>query len=198
MNGAGASGLGSAAASAREQEAPSPRAGEAAAALWLALTQRCISAEQQLPKDQIETTSAWRPSAGDLTPSMGPMLDAGDAATNPPAPERLTLRVDGGELGELSVTLDREAGALRVVIGLENGRMVSSVQPDVRALRSALEQVGISVQSLNVVPASEVGTVLAQRRPSPPGPRHSAEHTSSEPDPEQARKRTHKRLTLIG
>jgi len=74
---------------------------------------------------------------------------------------------------------------------------VSSLLPDARLLESALAGAGVNVQSLNVVPASEVGTVLAQRRVSPPGPKPGAEE-SAEPDPEQARKRNHKRLALIG
>jgi flagellar hook-length control protein FliK len=109
----------------------------------------------------------------------------------------MVLRVDGGALGEIEVTLDREGGALRVVIGMENQHLASSLLPDTRLLRSALEGAGVNVQSLNVVPASEVGTVLAQRRLSPSGPKPAAEE-GAEPDPEQAQKRNHKRLALIG
>jgi len=48
-----------------------------------------------------------------------------------------------------------------------------------------------------VVQASEVGTVLAQRRLSPSGPKPAAPR-GTEQDPEADRKRKHKRLTLIG
>lgn len=109
----------------------------------------------------------------------------------------MTLRVDGGSLGELEVTLDRQDGGLRVVIGMENQRLVGSVLPDAAALRSALERAGINVQSLNVVPQSEVGTVLAQRRLSPSGQKSDAA-PGAEQDPEKTRTRSHKRLTLIG
>jgi hypothetical protein len=86
---------------------------------------------------------------------------------------------------------------LRVVIGMENQHLVSSVLPDARALRAALEGVGINVQSLNVVQASEVGTVLAQRRLNLSEPKPVAEESAGQ-NPETARKRNHKRLTLIG
>lgn len=109
----------------------------------------------------------------------------------------MTLRVDGGALGELEVTLDRQEGGLRVVIGMENQRLVGAVLPDAASLRSALERAGIHVQSLNVVPQSEVGTVLAQRRLSPSGPKSEAA-TGPEQQPEKAQRRAHKRLTLIG
>lgn len=197
MNGAGASGLKGTTAP-LERERPNDRDGEAAAALWVALAQRAISTPP-LPEGQIETPSAWHPGAGDLTPGAAPSSAGSDAASDPQAPERMVLHVDGGELGELSVTLERESGALRVVIGLENEGLVSSVLPDARALKSALEGAGLNVHALNVVPASEVGTVLAQRRLSPTGrQKHDEPEGSEQPPPPQADKRNRRRLTLIG
>jgi hypothetical protein len=178
-------------------ERPRERAGEAAAELWLALSQRAQSVET-LAVGQIETPNAWRPGAGDLTPDRGAAVGSGSDTPDSAGVERMTLLVDGGELGELSVTLDRHEGALSVVIGLENSRFVSSVLPDARALRLALEGAGLNVHALSVVTTSEVGTVLAQRRLSPSGQKPTAEQTSSEEQPEQANKRAHKRLTLIG
>jgi flagellar hook-length control protein FliK len=199
VNGGGASagGLGGATRAFGQGEEPRQRAGEAAAELWLALSQRASRVET-LPTGQIETPSAWRGSAGDLTPRTAAAGAAGGAQAEAPAAERLTLRVDGGELGEIEVTLDRQGGALSVVIGLENGRLVSSVLPDALALRSALEGAGLNVHALSVVPTSEVGTVLAQRRLSPSGPKLPAQQESAEQNPEQAQKQKHKRLTLIG
>jgi flagellar hook-length control protein FliK len=132
-----------------------------------------------------------------MTPPAAP---SGASEATEPAPngvERMTLRVDGGALGELEVTLDRQDGQLRVVIGMENQQLVGSVLPDAAVLRGALEAAGVNLQSLNVVPKTEVGTVLAQRRPSPSG-ENAAADPGAEADPEKARKRTSKRLTLIG
>ena len=178
------------------EEARHDRDGEAAAALWVALAQQ-VTRAQALPLSVSETTSAWHSSAGDMTPATAMAAGAGDAPADPSASERMVLRVDGGALGELEVTLDRKDGALSVVIGMENQHLVGSVLPDAHALRSALEGVGITVQSLNVVQASEVGTVLAQRRLSPSGTKPAAPQ-GNEQDPEADRKRKHKRLTLIG
>jgi flagellar hook-length control protein FliK len=194
--GASAGGLNGAARVVERDETRHERDGEAAAALWVALAQQVTSA-QALPLASSETTNAWHPSAGDMTPATSASLGSGGAPADANAPERMVLRVDGGALGELEVTLDRKDGALSVVIGMENQHLVSSVLPDAHALRSALEGVGITVQSLNVVQASEVGTVLAQRRLSPSGPKPIAPQ-GSEHDPEADRKRKHKRLTLIG
>jgi flagellar hook-length control protein FliK len=194
--GASAGGLNGASRLLERDETRHERDGEAAAALWVALAQRVTSA-QTLPLAVSEPTSAWHPSAGDLTPGRPAAVAAGDAPADPKAAERMVLRIDGGALGELEVTLDRKDGALSVVIGMENQHLVNSVLPDARVLQSALEGAGITVQSLNVVQASEVGTVLAQRRLSPSGPKPAAPQ-SAEQDPEADRKRKHKRLTLIG
>ena len=197
--GASTGGLRGAIPQLEREEISRERDGEQAAALWVALAAQ-VTAAQTLPLGAVEASTpptAWHPSAGDLTPGAGAALDAGGAPAEANASERMVLRVDGGSLGELEVTLDRKDGALSVVIGMENQHLVSSVLPDASALRSALEGVGITVQSLNVVPASEVGTVLAQRRLSPSGPKPAAEQ-SAEQDPEKTQKRNHKRLTLIG
>jgi flagellar hook-length control protein FliK len=194
--GASAGGLNGASRLLERDETRHERDGEAAAALWVALAQQVTSA-QTLPLGVSEPTSAWHPSAGDLTPGRPAAVGAGDAPADPKAAERMVLRIDGGALGELEVTLDRKDGALSVVIGMENQHLVNSVLPDARVLQSALEGAGITVQSLNVVQASEVGTVLAQRRLSPSGPKPAAPQ-SAEQDPEADRKRKHKRLTLIG
>jgi flagellar hook-length control protein FliK len=194
--GASAGGLKGATRVLEREDTRHDRDGEAAAALWVALAQQ-VTRAQALPSSVSETTSAWHSSAGDMTPATPMAAGAGGAPADPSAPERMVLRVDGGALGELEVTLDRKDGALSVVIGMENQHLVGSVLPDAHALRSALEGLGITVQSLNVVQASEVGTVLAQRRLSLSGPKPAAPR-SAEQDPEADRKRKHKRLTLIG
>jgi hypothetical protein len=178
------------------------RRGETAAALWVALAERVHGVPAPLRLGEIEPPNApptaWRTSAGDLTPRLAAADRSDDAPADPNAAERLTLRVDGGEMGEVSVTLEREDGALRVVIGLENEGFAQSVAPDARALRSALEGAGLSVHSLNIVPSCEVGTVLAQRRTSLSGPKPATDPHGSEPQQPETQKRNQKRLQLIG
>jgi len=194
--GASAGGLRGASLPLERDDVRRERDGEEAAALWVALAQR-VTAVHTLPLGDKEPTTAWRPSAGDLTPARAADTAGADAPSEPSSVDRMTLRVDGGALGELEVTLERKDGALQVVIGLENQQLVGSVLPDAAALKSALEGAGVNLQSLNVVTKTEVGTVLAQRRSSPTEPKASAESAPAS-DPEQARKRTSKRLTLIG
>jgi hypothetical protein len=174
------------------------RRGEAAAALWVSLAARMQVAPERLPLGEIEPPSAWRGSAGDLTPPTAQSAGPAGEGTAAEASDRLTLHVDGGDLGDVSLTLEREGGALRVVIGLENERHLGSIGPDARALRGALEGAGLSVHSLNIVPASQVGTVLAQRRSNLSGQNRAADPEGSEQHEPQNQKRNQKRLQLIG
>jgi hypothetical protein len=201
VNGGGASPFGSTRTGgiASHEEPDFARRGEAAAALWVALAERVHAPQPPLPPAELEPPSAWRGRAGDLTPQAGaPAATADGAAGSPASLDRLTLRVDGGHLGELSVTLDRENGALRVVIGLQNERFIREVTPDARALRMALESAGLSVHSLNIVPAAQVGTVLAQRRVTQSAHEQATDPAGSEPQQPQTHQRLHKRLKLIG
>jgi hypothetical protein len=174
------------------------RRGEAAAALWVSLAERMQVVPQRLPAGEIEPPSAWRSRAGDLTPPAVQNTGSTGSSPAPRAPDRLTLHVDGGDLGEVSLTLEREDGALRVVIGLENERHLGSIGPDARALRGALEGAGLSVHSLNIVPSSQVGTVLAQRRSTLSGQKPVTDPEGSEPHEPPTQKRNQKRLQLIG
>jgi hypothetical protein len=195
--GASAGGWNAASPPIARDEKSHERDGEAAAALWVALAQTVSSAER-LPSAELEPPSAWHPSAGELTPDAGAKGVTSGAPADSQASDRLVLRVDGGALGELEVTLDRKDGGLNVVIGMENQHLVGQALPDARALRAALEGAGVTVQSLNVVTASEVGTVLAQKRLSPSGPKHQAKEGEEQPDADRKPQRSRKRLTLIG
>jgi flagellar hook-length control protein FliK len=195
--GTSAGGLSGATRHVEREEDAREQGGEQAAALWVALAQQ-VQGAQSLPVSSTvsEPPSAWRSGAGDMTPARTAAPATVEASAETKPAERMTLRVDGGALGELEVTLDRKDGGLRVVIGMENQQLVGSVLPDAAALRSALERAGINVQSLNVVPKTEVGTVLAQRRLT--SSEQKSDALGADQDAEKAQKRAHKRLTLIG
>src|SRR3954466_1722733 len=72
-----------------------------------------------------EPTSGWHPGVGDLTPATGSSLTQASAANGPVAAgnsegddseNRLIVRVDGGDLGEVALLVDRKEGAIRVTI----------------------------------------------------------------------------------
>jgi flagellar hook-length control protein FliK len=193
----GLSSGGSALGARETQDRASEQGARAAAELWVALAQQ-VSSSYAAPRPEAAVPpSPWRASAGDLTPPVhGP---ANTAASQPPSSsERLVLRVDGGELGELEVTLDREAGALRVVIGVENEQLARSVAPDASGLRAALERAGVELSSLNIVAQRDAGTVLARQRSKPSVGTNDEHPQRPDREPDASPRRNQRRLTLIG
>jgi hypothetical protein len=148
-------------------------------------------------------TSDWRPGAGDMTPAQMPATVAGTAAgAADEAPKndenRMIVRVDAGDLGEVALLVDRKEGAMRVTIGVQGPAAEAAVQIERAALMQSLQSAGIHVDSVNVVRASTFGTVLA------PPPRNSAttdvrensEGTAT--DSAAERRRLARKLNLIG
>lgn len=108
---------------------------------------------------------------------------------------RLSLTVDAGELGELSLIVDRTKAGVRVTIGVADQRAVAAVGPERAALERALFKAGLSVESVSVV-AQATGTVFAQT----PKARtlDSAQRAPNHDESDPHRKRTQRRLNLIG
>lgn len=153
-----------------------------------------------------ETPSGWHPGVGDLTPATGSSLtqagaanglvaagtSEGDASEN-----RLIVRVDGGDLGEVALVVDRKEGAIRVTISAADAGAEAALGLERAALTRALESHGISVDSVNVVRANNFGTALAPVRSS--ATQRTREATESESkDDEHARRRSARKLNLIG
>jgi hypothetical protein len=148
-------------------------------------------------------TSDWRPGAGDMTPAQIPAPAAGAAVgtageTAKHDENRMIVRVDAGDLGEVALLVDRKEGAMRVTIGVQGSAAEAAVQIERAALMQSLENAGIHVDSVNVVRGSTFGTVLA------PPPRNSAttdvrensEGTAT--DSAAERRRLARKLNLIG
>ena len=153
-----------------------------------------------------ELTSAWRPGAGDLTPATGNPLTAGSAAngavglgpegTNQ-GEDRLIVRVDGGDLGEVALVVDRKEGAIRVTISAADAGAEAALGLERAGLMRALQSQGISVDSVSVVRANNFGTVPAPTRSTTTQRSREAMEAQSKDD-EQARRRLARKLNLIG
>jgi len=72
-----------------------------------------------------EPTSAWHSGAGDMTPSNATSGTSSGACAAAPTgtaqaadtgENRMIVRVDGGDLGEVALVIDRKEGAIRVTI----------------------------------------------------------------------------------
>jgi hypothetical protein len=151
---------------------------------------------------------AWHSGAGDLTPATAGGLTESGAAKGPAAAgaeagnadeNRMIVRVDGGDLGEVALLVDRHAGAIRVTISAADAGAEAALGLERAALTRALQSHGIAVDSVNVVRANNFGTVLAPTRSS--ASQRTRETPASEAeskDDEQTRRRLARKLNLIG
>ncbi|MFZ5894318.1 MAG: flagellar hook-length control protein FliK [Myxococcota bacterium] len=113
-----------------------------------------------------DTPSGWRAGDGPLTQQaavdVAPSnVVAGDGSGEADANQRVVLSVETRDLGKVSLILDRSEGGVRVVIGVADTSTVERMLPERDALARQLQGSGLTVQSVQFVRQSEVGTVLA-------------------------------------
>jgi hypothetical protein len=153
-----------------------------------------------------EPTSAWHSSAGDMTPSnatsgvssgatLGASADSAEAADA--SENRMIVRVDGGDLGEVALVVDRKEGAIRVTISAADAGAEAALGLEREGLLQALQNRGITVDSVNIVRANNFGTVLAPQRSNATQRTREATEAESKDD-EQVRRRLARKLNLIG
>ena len=155
-----------------------------------------------------QEAGAWHPGAGDLTPATGSQMTEFGGATGPLAvgneaadiqENRMIVRVDGGDLGEVALVVDRKAGAIRVTISAADAGAEAALGLERAGLMRALQSHGITVDSVNVVRANNFGTVLAPIRSSATQRTRETPATEAESkDDEQTRRRLARKLNLIG
>ncbi len=155
-----------------------------------------------------ETPSGWHSGVGDLTPGTGSSLTEPNAAKGlvaagsesaDPSENRMIVRVDGGDLGEIALVVDRKEGAIRVTISAADAGAEAALGLERAALTRALESHGITVDSVNVVRANNFGTPLAPVRPSATRRTPDAQAADAESkDDEHTRRRLARKLNLIG
>jgi flagellar hook-length control protein FliK len=153
-----------------------------------------------------EPTSAWHSGAGDMTPSnatggVSPGASAaaptGTAEAADASENRMIVRVDGGDLGEVALVVDRKEGAIRVTISAADAGAEAALGLERAGLMQALQNRGITVDSVNVVRANNFGTVLAPQRSNAMQRAREASEAQSKDD-EHARRRLARKLNLIG
>jgi len=171
---------------------------------WALLVSAPLS--HPLPIQNAMETSDWRAGAGDMTPSnatggvasgatvsaSADSAEAGEASEN-----RMIVRVDGGDLGEVALVVDRKEGAIRVTISAADAGAEAALGLERAGLMQALQNRGITVDSVNVVRANNFGTVLAPQRSNAMQRTREATEAESKDD-EQARRRLARKLNLIG
>ena len=200
-----ATGLGTGAASRAHERADNEKTTLEQAERWATLVGAQLSARAAMPSVK-EEAGAWHSGAGDLTPATGSRLTESGAANGTAAvgeqsadsdENRLIVRVDGGDLGEVALVVDRQAGAIRVTISAADAGAEAALGLERASLTRALESHGITVDSVNIVRANNFGTVLAPTRSNTMQRTREAKEAESKDD-EQTRRRLARKLNLIG
>jgi len=205
-----ATGLGAGAAPRAHERADDEKTTLEQAERWATLVGAQLSAlaPPAITRSAPEEPGGWHPGAGDLTPATGSNLTESGAASGPAkaadaGPDdhenRLIVRVDGGDLGEVALLVDRKAGAIRVTISAADAGAEAALGSERASLMRALQSHGIAVDSVNVVRANNFGTVLAPTRSSAMQRTREAPASEAESkDDEQTRRRLARKLNLIG
>ena len=148
-------------------------------------------------------TADWRGGVGAMTPPEAPATNGpaaavtGGEAASPAEPNRLLVSVNAGDLGELSLVLDRNERGVSLVIGVADAATASRLAGDREALARQLVGSGVSLQSVQIVNQSDVGTVLAPVRTSAKSSVLS-NPTESEQAAGKERRRSTRKINVIG
>ena len=201
-----ATGLGAGAAPRAHERADDEKTTLEQAERWATLVGAQLSSFRPAPTVK-EEAGAWHRGAGDLTPATGSQLTESGAAKGPasvgeenadPNENRMIVRVDGGDLGEVALLVDRKAGAIRVTISAADAGAEAALGLERAGLMRALQNHGITVDSVNVVRANNFGTVLAPTRSSATQRTQASAAEADAQHDEQTRRRLARKLNLIG
>lgn len=206
MNDQFSTGSGKGVGSAGHERADDEKLTREQAERWASFVSVQVAAARQLPKPSVkEPTNEQRADAGDLTPQGAKNLPAhgaskgalhGSGEGDGRDENRMVVRVDGGDLGEVAMTVDRKDGAIRVTISAADAAAEAVLGLERVALMQALQSHGITVDSVNVVRVGNSGTVPAPRSVATRRARESADAESTEGDRE--RRKQSRKLNIIG
>ncbi len=107
--------------------------------------------------------------------------------------QSLALRVNAGDLGEITVVVDRINSSTRVSIGVADARAERALGTERGLLEHALREAGVRVNSIVVVRTALVGTAFANELRNGTRSKDTRRHSE-----EQGDERPKQRLKLIG
>jgi hypothetical protein len=145
----------------------------------------------------------WRPGASGVTPSSPPAEILASAPgveelqSASPLGERITARIDGGELGQIRLTVERTSEGVAVRVAAADPATAARAELERNVLEQSLRAAGLSVASITVVNDVD-GTLLAQ---TDIDQRLNVLDTTGDSVPEDGppkAKRPNKRLNLTG
>jgi hypothetical protein len=112
--------------------------------------------------------------------------------------QRIQLRVNTKECGEVALVVERAEAGLRVVISAVNANVLPALHREALVMKQALESSGQSVVSLKIVQMDQCGTDVAKNRLTPSEDRLRSGKASGSRSKLNAAKRISRRLLIIG
>ncbi len=157
------------------------------------------------------TPEAWRGDVDALTPDaarseasqaarelLGQAIGTGSSSDGENELNRIQVRLNAGELGELSLVVERSLDGLRVQIGAENSEVLTAMAKQGVAMAQSLASAGQSVTSITFVPMNGVGINLARAKEGS-GNRARSEASMNEDDKSiEQRRRKNRPLDVLG
>lgn len=181
---------------------------------WAAVIAGCQQPVVALPPKALGIGSAsefvapegWRPSVIALTPGgaspagtkgiEGEALRAGDGETD--ELNRIQMRVNTTECGEVAVVVERAEAGLRVLIAAENPLAANTLHREASAMLRMLESQGHHIVSLKVVGMDQRGTELAKDGLTPRNERRGAKKANVSDSKSPGAEKAARRLLIIG
>jgi len=163
----------------------------------------------QLPPQA--TPEAWRADVEALTPStsrseasqaaqeaLGQSLRTSFGSSDESELNRIQVRLNAGDLGELSLVVERSLTGLRVQIGAQNTNVLAEIARSGSAMTQALTTAGQTVTSLTFVPMDSVGINLARAKEGSGNKARSEAAMSTDESSNEERRRKNHQLDVLG
>jgi len=177
---------------------------------WAALLAAGAAQAQANLVVQGHAPEGWRGNDEAMTPTadeghlQGQAAEARSLQTQTPiatgfesGDNKLQVRVNIGELGELALVVERSANGVKVQISAQDSQILEMLSSERAALTSALSAAGHSITSLAFVTMDRVGIKLAQPKVGPL-PRKPQQAIKGAADGTPQSKRRSRRLNVIG
>jgi len=181
---------------------------------WAELVAACATQATQatpLLLSQAFTPEAWRTDVEALTPeiprseakltaqvALEQSMGVNSASNGENELDRIQVRLNAGDLGELSLVVERSLSGLRVQIGAENSGVLAAIAEQGAAMAQSLASAGQSVTSLTFVSMDGVGINLARAKEASGNRARGEAAMTNDENSIDERRRKNRQLDVLG
>jgi hypothetical protein len=196
--------------SASNETKPDSKDLEKWAELLAAYAAQATQSAQPVPLPVV-TPEAWRGDVDALTPEasrseasqavqelLGQAVRTGSGPDGENELNRIQVRLNAGDLGELSLVVERSLDGLRVQIGAENNEVLSAIAKQSVAMAQSLASAGQSVTSLSFVSMDGLGINLARAKEGSGNRARDEASTNTDDESIDQRRRKSRPLDVLG